>query len=110
MGGMTCAAFAQGVVDACADSSEVIGCTVLLYDHPVVKFRADLTGGSCIDVFYNADTGKVSFAWIVGGQRVFGVDNTRGWHIHPLCQPTLHQAHSPMTFREFLVEVEKQCQ
>ena len=107
---MTCAAYAQGVIDACAGSDKVIGCTVLLYDVPVVKFRVDMADGSFIDIFYNADTGKVSFAWIVDKQRVFGVDNTRGWHVHPLGDPARHQAHPPMTFGEFLAEVEDYVQ
>ena len=105
MVGVICAAYAQGVIDACAGSDKVIGCTVLLYDIPVVKFRVDMMDGSFIDVFYNADTGKVSFAWIVNEQRVFGADNTRGWHVHPLCDPERHQSHGPMTFEEFLTEV-----
>lgn len=107
---VTCAVFAQRVMDACADSDKVIGCAVLLYDVPVVKFRVDMTDSSFMDVFYNADTGKVSFAWIVGEQRVFGVDNTRGWHVHPLCDPVRHQAHPPMTFEEFLADVEEHIQ
>lgn len=110
MVGVTCAAFAQGVIDACAGSDKAIGCTVLLYDVPVVKFRVDMTDGSFIAVFYNADTGKVSFAWIVEKQRVFGADNTRGWHIHPLCDPVRHLEHPPMTFEEFLAEVEEHIQ
>ena len=110
MGGMTCAEFAQEVVDTCADAVEVIECTVLLYDQPVIKFRVGLTDRSYIDVFYNADTSKVSFAWIAGGQRVFGIDNTRGWHVHPMCSPRRHRPHPPITFRKFLEEVERQIQ
>lgn len=105
---MSCADFAREVIDACATSSKAVECTLLLWDEPVVKLRADLAGGSFIDVFYNADTGKVSFAWIEANQRLLGVDNTRGWHLHPRHQPDAHQPHPPMTFAAFLTEVEKE--
>ena len=105
---MSGAEFARAVIDACAASSKVVECTLSLWDEPVVKLRVDLRGGTFIDVFHNADTGKVSFAWISGNQRLLGVDNTRGWHLHPLRQPESHQPHPAMTFAEFLTEVEKE--
>lgn len=41
---MSCADFAREVIDACATSSKVVECTLLLWDEPVVKLRADLAG------------------------------------------------------------------
>lgn len=102
---MTCEEFARNGIDACAAADIVVECAVLLYDEPVVKLRVDLRDSSFIDVFYNADAGRVSFAWIKSGQRIFGADNTRGWHIHPLSDPGSHQSHPPMSFERFLSEV-----
>ena len=59
---MSGAEFARAVIDACAASSQVEESVLVLYDEPVVKFRVELVGGSFIDVFYNADTEKTSFA------------------------------------------------
>ena len=107
---MSGAEFVRAVIDACAASGQVEECVLILYDEPVVKFRVELVEGSFIDVFYNADTGKTSFAWIAAGRRIFGADNTRGWHVHPLEQPEIHQPCSPMRFAEFLAGVEKEIE
>lgn len=37
-----------------------------------------------VDIFYAARTKRVSFAVICRGERVFGIDNLGGWHVHPL--------------------------
>ncbi|MBI2503060.1 MAG: hypothetical protein HYW07_07480 [Candidatus Latescibacteria bacterium] len=76
----------------------------------MVKLRVDLKDSSFIDAFYNADAGRISFAWIRSGQRIFGADNTRGWHVHPLNNPGSHQAHPPMRFEQFLAEVGQQIE
>lgn len=104
---MNCAEFAREVIDACAASGEVKECSLLLWDEPVVRLRVDLVDGSFIDVFYNADTGRTSFAWIAADQRIFGADNTRGWHIHPRHRPDSHHPHPAMSFAAFLAEVVK---
>lgn len=73
-----------------------------------INFRVNVTLGGFIDAFYNAYTGTVAFAWIYGGQRAFGADNTGGWHIHPFEDPEYHQALSePMTFADFVARLER---
>jgi hypothetical protein len=58
-------------------------------------------------VFYNADTGKCSYALIKDAMRVFGADNAFiGWHIHPFEDPSEHVASSELSFQEFLEAVE----
>lgn len=60
---------------------------------------------------YNEWDGKVSFAWIVNGQRTFGADNAGGWHWHPREDPSQHiEAKREITFQEFLAEIEKAIQ
>jgi hypothetical protein len=74
-----------------------------------INLRMDLTAGGFIDVFYNEQTGTTAFALIQQNRRVFGADNTGGWHVHPFRDPSLHDALSqPMSFVDFMAEVESQ--
>lgn len=60
-----------------------------------------------VDVYHNAQTGSTSYAYIEGGQRLFGANNMRiGWHLHPFGQPDLHQLSSPISILEFLQRLE----
>lgn len=64
-----------------------------------VNLRVGLTVGGFIDAFYNEQTGTTAFALIREDRRVFGADNTGGWHMHPFKDPRLHVVLSqPMTF------------
>jgi hypothetical protein len=68
-------------------------------------------GEMFIDVFYNAVTDKTSIALIKAGQRVYGVDNAKmGWHKHPFDVPERHISCLPVTFAEFLTDVESYFQ
>lgn len=100
--------FARVVQEACDRSELVLTYDVQILDNTVVKIRVILTDGTFIDVFYNADTAKCSFALIQGGARIFGADNAFiGWHIHPFDNPSEHIPSSEMTFDDFLKAVEK---
>lgn len=59
-------------------------------DEPVVKIKAEINSDTFINIFYNAETAKHSFALIKQGKRIFGIDNTRNWHIHPFENPENH--------------------
>ena len=73
-----------------------------------VSLRLHLNG-SFISIYYNADTGSVSYAYIEGGRRLFGVNKTRlGWHIHPFSKAEVHQPTKPITLNEFLKLLEKE--
>jgi len=73
-----------------------------------INLRINVIMGGFIDVFYNAYTRTVAFAWIYRGQRAFGADNTGGWHIHPFEDPEYHKAISgPMTFTDFVAQLER---
>jgi hypothetical protein len=43
-----------------------------------------------IEVYYNILSDKKSFALIKNNQRIFGYDNYRYWHLHPLNSVTAH--------------------
>jgi hypothetical protein len=100
--------FARAVQSACDRSDLVAGYDVQILDDTVVKVQAILTYDAFIDVFYNADTGKCSYALIEKAARVFGADNAFiGWHIHPFDDPSQHVPSSEISFLDFLRKVEE---
>jgi len=89
----------------------------IICDIPVVRrltstsinLRLTLTTGGFIDAFYNEQTGTTAFALIRQSQRVFGADNTGGWHVHPFADPDRHELlPGGMSFAEFIAEIERQ--
>lgn len=92
----------QHIVDACAQSPVVIGVEPILLEEPVLKLRVHLGAALFVDVFFNAETGKTSFALIEDGRRIFGIDNTRRWHLHPFGSPERHWPCDETSFASFL--------
>ena len=73
-----------------------------------ISLRVPVTIGGFVDVFYNEQTGTTAYALIQGGQRVFGADNTGGWHVHPFADPTRHEPlPGPMSFAEFIAAIDQ---
>lgn len=69
----------------------------------VARARLRLRRHAFVDLYYNAETGSISFAYIERGKRRFGANNMKiGWHIHPFDDPEEHWASPPLTVREFL--------
>ena len=95
------------IIDTSAQSPVVIGIESLLLEEPVLKLRVHLGASLFVDVFLNAETGKTSFALIKDGQRIFGADNTRGWHVHPCGSPARHCPCDATSFASFLRQVEE---
>ncbi|MBI3957558.1 MAG: hypothetical protein HY328_02025 [Chloroflexi bacterium] len=76
-----------------------------------VNLRIQLTNGDFIDIFYNEVSDTTAYALISGNRRIYGADNTGGWHFHPFGTPEVHiPLVAPLPFAEFLVSVEKQIQ
>lgn len=68
----------------------------------VAKMRLWLNS-EFIDVYYNAQTGSTSYAYIQGDQRLFGANNMKiGWHLHPFGQQDIHRPILPISIGEFL--------
>jgi hypothetical protein len=95
------------IVDTSAQSPVVTGIELLLLEEPVLKLRVHLGTSLFVDVFFNAETSKTSFALIKDAQRIFGADNTRGWHRHPFGSPESHCPCEAMAFASFLRHVEE---
>ena len=73
-----------------------------------INLRVNVIQDGFIDVFYNAQTDTTGFALILKGQRVFGVDNAGGWHIHPFEAPEQHiPLSNALSFAEFVAALEE---
>ncbi len=99
--------FTKNVISICSNHALINGVDIILLDEPVSKIKAVINKDTYIAIFYNADTVKYSFALIKNNKRIFGADNTRGWHIHPFEDPGIHQDSGELTFADFLDIVEK---
>jgi len=74
-----------------------------------INLRINISSGGFIDAFYNEQSGTMAFALIRAGHRIFGADNTGGWHNHPFAHPDQHVVlPNPMSFAEFVAEIERQ--
>ena len=68
-----------------------------------INIRVPLTIGGFVDVYYNEETETTAYALIKENKRIFGSDNTGGWHIHPMNDPKQHKPlSSPMIFSGFI--------
>lgn len=93
------------IIDLSAEYDLITDFEIDLKDGVVLDARLELNKGF-ISVFRNFDTGKVAFAWIVAEERVFGADNTGGWHIHPFNNPQKHKGiDQELVLEEFIEEV-----
>lgn len=74
------------------------------------NIRVPVHSDKFIDTFFNEQTGRTAFALIKNNQRIFGADNTGGWHLHPFDDPQQHiPLNSPLSFAEFLGLLEDQA-
>ena len=105
---MTLAEFAREIISVAMTSSICAVPSVRRFTPTTINPRVPITTGGFVDVFYNAQTGTMAFAFIRRGQRVFGADNTGDWHVHPFASPSRHDPlPEPMAFAAFVVEIEQ---
>jgi hypothetical protein len=104
---MTLAEFEQQIFGTAMSSSVCDIPAVRRLTSTSISLRVSIVSGGFMDAFYNEQTGTMAFAFIREGQRVFGADNTGGWHIHPFSDPAGHDPRTgPMSFAEFVAEIE----
>lgn len=98
--------FSQEIIDTCALTDFIKTLETVLFDEPIAKFRAKISDNSFIEIFFNSETDKHSFALIKNDRRIYGVDNTKDWHIHPFESPNAHVPSQPTSFKEFIKALE----
>jgi len=54
--------------------------------HVRITFQQDLF----IDIYANSETGRKDFALIHKNERIYGIDNLKGWHYHPFGEVGKH--------------------
>lgn len=54
------------------------------------KGRITLASGRNVDIFYGCKKGRIDFALIDKNERIWGIDNLGGWHLHPLWNEKEH--------------------
>ena len=55
-----------------------------------LEIRILFTTEVFMESYFNAITGKKSFALVKSGKRIWGYDNYRYWHHHPIENPESH--------------------
>jgi hypothetical protein len=93
--------FSKQAIHGCSKFSFVQEIEIQLLDEPVVKIKAFIDANTFINIFYNAETLKYSFALVRNNKRIFGADNTRNWHIHPFENPDSHLETTEMSLADF---------
>jgi len=56
----------------------------------ILEIRVIFAHETFMEIYANAVTGKKSFTVIKNGKRIWGYDNYRYWHHHPLDKPESH--------------------
>jgi hypothetical protein len=105
--GLSVEEFEEQVLAVCAASFRIKSIAEMNTGLTWLQLRAYLFDESFIDVFYNQQSGKITFAQIRENRRIFGADNKKGWHWHPLEDPGKHLfVETEISFAEFLRQVE----
>jgi len=60
-------------------------------------------------VYFNETTDTIAFALIEHKQRIWGIDrdNRRGWHLHPVDNPTQHISISPLSVPNIIARLQE---
>ncbi len=105
---MTLNEFEQSVFAVANGSAICETPTIRRFTPATIGIRVPLIIGGFVDAFFNEQTGTTAFALIQNDARIFGADNTGGWHSHPLADPATHQTlSSEMSFADFIAAIEK---
>ena len=70
-----------------------------------ISLRIIITPVLFIDVYANTETKRYDFTLIKDNKRIFGYDNLKGWHYHPLNNPKAHIRCSVPSLKHILKEM-----
>lgn len=107
MAKVTASEFCKEIIRICSESKIVNNWDVKIHEDAVARIRVFLSDKSFLEVYYNSETEKTSFAWIRNNKRIYGADNLGYWHLHPVENPEEHVKSGEMSFSGFLQNVEK---
>jgi len=77
---------------------------VIQPEGPIVSGYAYINDTFYLRYYFNEITGTTAFALIKNERRIWGVDydNHRGWHLHPIDDPTMHINTQKLTIEEIM--------
>ncbi len=81
----------------------------LLRTPKALKVNIRLREGLFIAVRYNVRNGRMDFALIRDGKRVFGYDNLKEWHCHPSADPSQHITCEKPSVDQIISEICRLC-
>ena len=73
----------------------------------ILEIRIFFTPDLFMESYFNSITGKKSFALVESGKRIWGYDNYRYWHHHPIENPESHIPCNEPSLRKIVDEVQK---
>ena len=97
--------FASLIADICGKYDFIVDYNLNIEDNVIVKSRIFLINNSFVEIYYNYDNGKVSFALIKNKERIFGTDNLGFWHIHPFDDPKKHVRSNEIKLEDFIKKI-----
>lgn len=99
-------AFVEELLDALAGTG-LFERVAVQTEGPVANGYASIHEDLFLRFYFNEVTGTMAFALIEAQQRIWGLDfdNRRGWHVHPIENPTDHVAVNPTTVTEIIARL-----
>lgn len=97
--------FASLIISLCGKYDFIVDYNLSIEDNLIVKSRIFLADSSFIEVYYNSENGKTSFALIENNKRIFGADNLGFWHIHPFDNPEKHIKCNEIKMEDFIGKI-----
>ena len=94
--------FASSIVNLCDKYDFIDDYEINIEDNLIVKSRIFLIDCSFIEVYYNSENGKTSFALVKNKKRIFGADNLGFWHVHPFDDPEKHIKSDEIKIEDFI--------
>lgn len=71
----------------------------------ILEIRVIFAHETFMEIYANAVTGKKSFTVIKNGKRIWGYDNYRYWHHHPLDKPESHVRYNEPSLNKIVDEL-----
>jgi hypothetical protein len=100
-------AFADELLRALADTG-LFERVALRTEGPIADGHAHVHEGLFLRFYFNEVTGTIAFALIEKRQRIWGIDydNRRGWHLHPVDNPTHHIGIEPLSVSDIVARLQ----
>lgn len=70
----------------------------------MVSLRLIISSYLFVDIYYNTQTKRFDFSLIQETSRIFGYDNLKTWHYHPLRSPQEHIECAEPSLEQIVVE------